>query len=263
MLKNKSCESCYHAAECMAYHMSHEKGTEATSGVPTLFQYLTQKLTQSQLTYFTHWEELISLESSLSDSTPLYSLWNSITLNQTDKESRLIVTSVRDSNNDVNNQDFLRMKSESTFYLTFQALNKSSTSYYSSIFHINDVVNVILEKSNKIQDSNSMDIEDIIKSEVNINTIDPFIATGTIYHISEHEIVLSFIELKHRFKRFDYNQNHNHHSSLFFILLLLIHFFFRIVFTALENLKYSQSKQLFFRLIREDHNYLSSFSILK
>jgi len=64
MLKRSfECENCFQASECMVYHAALENGNAKTSGVSTLFSYVTKGLTVAHMTYLRHWDKLIDLES--------------------------------------------------------------------------------------------------------------------------------------------------------------------------------------------------------
>ena len=74
MLKRSfECENCYQASECMVYHAA-ERGSAKSSGTPLLFSYITAGLSPAHLQYFSHWDMLISLESSAVNSC-INQLW--------------------------------------------------------------------------------------------------------------------------------------------------------------------------------------------
>lgn len=76
LLKSRDCEFCYQASECMIYHKAIEDGSAESSGVPDLFSFVTNHLTQSNIEYFRHWDHLINLESSIvTDRTSAKKLW--------------------------------------------------------------------------------------------------------------------------------------------------------------------------------------------
>jgi hypothetical protein len=169
----------------MTYHASLEKGTEGTSGVPTLFQYLTQHLTQSQINYFLHWDQLIGLEANLSEQNPLSHLWSSDS-DSDDPLSRLVVTSITEM-----------VASETGVESKLVTFSPSKILELTDLqncrhLHLSDAVQVSLLKM-----SHRTDIEDL----TNVSNIDPFVAVGTIVSLSQHHLSLSFKEMTARFKR--------------------------------------------------------------
>ena len=64
MLKRSfECENCFQASECMVYHAALENGNAKSSGVTTLFSYVTNGLNAAHLAYLRHWDKLIDLEA--------------------------------------------------------------------------------------------------------------------------------------------------------------------------------------------------------
>jgi hypothetical protein len=192
MLRNRICESCFQASECMTYHASIEKGTEGTSGVPALFQHLTQHLTQSQIDYFSHWDQLIALEANLSEQNPMSRLWGSDS-DSDDPLSHLIVTSISQ----------LTTSSGPLIEGTFSPSIASEDLQNCQHFHIGDSVHVSVLKashplSHSCSDGHLTEIEDL----PNISKVDPFVAVGAIVSITQHHLTLSFTEITPRFKRF-------------------------------------------------------------
>lgn len=179
MLKNRSCESCFYAAECMTYHIVHEKGTEGTSGVPSLFQYLTKHLTQNQISYFRHWDELISLESVVTD----HNSWCSYS--QISTENHFLVTKMSHVEP--------RTDCMKTIAVTFSLKINEGPKANNYSFQVGEVVSVTIIKS--VQ---SFDIEDL----GNMSKIDPYVASGKILSVVENEYCLEFQQYTKRFLRF-------------------------------------------------------------
>jgi hypothetical protein len=192
LLRNRTCESCFQAAECLMYHLSHEKGTEGTSGVPTLFQYLTQHVTPSQRNYFLHWDQLISLESNLTEQNPLSSLWIS---DQEADQLSLVVTSISKSTSAL--CDFGNLDLDGSTFVTFSSLNLLTADLRNlQSFHCGDLVHVTAV-TRRTGDGGLDDIEDFR----NISNVDPFVASGTVLSVSRNESLLAFKQMTSRFKR--------------------------------------------------------------
>lgn len=173
----------------MMYHSSHEKGTEGTSGVPTLFQFLTQHVTQSQSNYFLHWDQLISLESNLSEQNPLSSLWIS---DQECDQLSLIVTSISKSTSVAHLENIDH--GNSTF-VTFSPLTLVTDLRDLQSFQCGDLVHITVMKRSGCEGSG--DMEDFR----NISNVDPFVASGTVLSISCNEYLLAFKQITPRFKK--------------------------------------------------------------
>ncbi len=75
MLKRSfECENCFQASECMVYHAALENGNAKSSGVGTLFSYITKGLTPAHVGYLRHWDKLIDLEA-IAVSTVYNQIW--------------------------------------------------------------------------------------------------------------------------------------------------------------------------------------------
>jgi hypothetical protein len=233
------------------YHSSLEKGTEGTSGVPTLFQYLTQHVTQSQSSYFLHWDQLISLESNLTEQNPLSSLWVS---DQESNELSFVVTSISNSTS----VDLGNINTAGFTFVTFSTLNFMTTDLRDlQSFHRGDVVHLTsMKRSQRGSLARSGDSLVDIEDFQNISNMDPFIASGTVLSISSNEYLLSFKQMTSRFKR-----------SVIFGGLSLLTFCNRMLSRSLGEYQTStnniRSPSNVFKFQPDDYNGLSSSSILR
>jgi hypothetical protein len=181
MLKNPICESCFSAAECLTYHLGYEKGTEETSGVPSLFRYLTSHITQAQLSYFLHWDYLIRLESLVSDTSLLSQLWNS----DAELIPRLRIIGVTWDDG-----------------VTITLNQTRATTRLSLSFQTGDNVSISLEKLQSPSAQKCLvEIEDLSRT-TNISSVDPYLTSGIVLEISQCQLVVKISQPTNRFRRY-------------------------------------------------------------
>ena len=173
MLRHSDCERCFSAAECMLSHAALESGSKATSGVPSLYSYITRHLQPHHFKYFQTWNLLIDLEAAAtsSNSPPLWtsSGW---TLERAAEKciSGLYISSC--------------VVGESNSLITLKrrrALDDAVTSMLTK----GDRVNISIETTN----GDVGDIEDICQptEKWTIDNIEPSLCTGTIISASPME----------------------------------------------------------------------------
>lgn len=69
LLRSSSCEWCFKASECFAYHRMAEHGDADSSGVRDMFQHITSDISDAHAAYFRHWDSLIDLEANAESSS--------------------------------------------------------------------------------------------------------------------------------------------------------------------------------------------------
>ncbi len=124
------CSYCYQAAECLVTHAATEGGTALSSGVQELFSYVLTGITSAQLSYYKHWDELLTLEATATGSVnlPWASGHHTNHSGSGDKcMTNLVLQSCTpvDSNNnhDAKNKQSGVTSSKSSYLLTFSCTN--------------------------------------------------------------------------------------------------------------------------------------------
>jgi len=124
------CSYCYQAAECLVTHAATEGGTALSSGVQELFSYVLTDITSAQLSYYKHWDELLTLEATatVSVNLPLASGHHANHSGSGDKcMTNLVLQSCipvdTNNNHDAKNKQPGVTSGKSSYLLTFSCTN--------------------------------------------------------------------------------------------------------------------------------------------
>ena len=210
--RNKSCEWCFKASECLTYHRSAEKGTEASSGVPDLFRHLTRGITDRHAAYFLHWDNLIDLEaqaeSSLSRRLVVSDLQASASPLTKDGPSGVSGLSIKaldrlDSNALLPATGGGEKKGVA-WTLTLSRSARTAPRDHGTMLTVGECVSVSVEYCTETHSCS--DIEDTVlpeSCETNISGIETSVVKGTIVSLSQEsgEICLSLVDVSNRFRR--------------------------------------------------------------
>ena len=220
LIRNQSCKWCFSAAECMLYHRAvadksiindDERPSSVQiagelSGVPDLYKYLTEDVSDNQMSYFKHWDKLLDLESKAADQalhsrSNQHGVWTYPSLKEVvftvlsteAKESRLVC--------DIDKK--LQQVSGDFKYIWCMGrkLEYGEVSCCDMDFVVGDRLSLsLLKRINSV----STDIEDVAGNIAgwDVANVEPHVASGVVLDICDDSICIAFPKLSNRIKRY-------------------------------------------------------------
>lgn len=232
LLKNQTCKWCFSASECMVYHRAvadKSKGdsisepndaTESTglleaaesSGVPSLFKYLTQDISTSQMTYFKHWDKLLDLENKAADQalhsrSIQHGVWTNS--KERDRVFTVLSTDAREKklfseNNNVSSELFNSFKYVWILGQAFVA--PGAHTCFDMDLAAGDRLSLSLENNNNSRISGGDDdIEECgvgVADSWNVANVEPHVVSGVVLEIQQRSICIGLTKLPNRIRRY-------------------------------------------------------------